>query len=367
MGLVEQIAKKPSYEADARLDALLTGLARISAVPAAKAAALVQLVDRRMQEIRIPDSHQLRLQTAKASLVARYAPDEATKLLQSALQALPKPRLKSSAELAAIHFISASGLYSRGPAGLKLDEAADAVRLWNAALLAIDDRPEDVSGILGGVLTVISKLASPPDEATALSEILATAGDLRAAQRTALGSLLDQAIEQAASIARADYQVMALQSAVRAFLAAGDMVRAKRAASLIRATEPSDKMDHIVAVASERMGPLTPVERHLTRLRPKVNVAHFSAYYSPSESDRWPFLNSVIGDLLQESKGTALAKRMSREIMLNIVLSCACFLYRIGGANMISTIVDTIEASDARLRAAGAIISKPPITEPGIT
>jgi tetratricopeptide (TPR) repeat protein len=361
MGLVELIAKMPSYEAVELLNALLTGLARISAVPAAKSAALVQLADRSMQEIRIPDSRRVRLQTAKASLVARYAPDEAIGLLRNVLEVLAKPRLKSPGELAAIHVIIGSGLYSRGPAGLKLDEAADAVRVWSAALVAIDDRPEDVSNILGGVLTAVGKLASPPDETTALSEILATAGDLWSARRTALGSRLDQAIEQAASIARPDYQVLALQSAVRAFLAAGDIARAERAASLIRATEPFDKMDSIVATASQRMNPLTPVERHLTRLRPKDNLAHFSAYYSPSESDRWPFMNSIIGDLLQESESTAFAKRLSREVLLNFVLSCACFLYRIGGANMISPIIDTIEASDARLREAGVIISKPPM------
>jgi hypothetical protein len=355
--LVTMIAKEPPSKQLDLICAALDGLARVPVVPAGEAAAFLQSADRilKTEVIEIASYRtKSQLETARASLLARYAPDEAISLLQHKLALLATPRPKSEGELAAISFIIAAGVLTYGPAGHKLDEASDAVAIWNAALPALEDRPDRILALLGDVLKLVRQLASPADETTALIRILADAAELTPTQRSIIASRLDQAIEQASSIARGDYQTMALQSAVRTFVAVGDIARAERANGLIKSTELSDRMDGVLAAAKDRKSSLSPVERHLTRLLPRSNGAFLVAYQEPSETDRWPSANYLMELLLGEEEAANFVKRLSREDFLRLALCFACALYRIEGASMIAQMIATIGDYDQRFRQASS-------------
>ena len=363
LALVAAIANLPAREQARRLSALLSGLAGVTPVPPAGAEPLLQMIDALTKGIDLPASSELRWETAKASLLVRYSPDEGIQRLRRTLATLAVPRQKSPVEWAAIKFmVDAGGALTNGPVGYKLDEANDALAVWSATILAVDARPDDAIAQLRGVLDVVRSLGSPADESTALKRIFAGAAELTQAQRAAIGGSLDQALEQAASIADRDYQAMALHSAVRAFVATGDFARAERAATLMRAVERHPMDRAVVTEAARRTAPLSPVEQQLTKLVPANDVAFFIAYYPPADGDDWPFANSLIEGMLAES--TPFDTRLSRNDLLDVVLSYACCLHRIGGANMIATIAQTIEDFDARFEAAGAIIaSASPNTE----
>jgi hypothetical protein len=361
---LERIAKAQLGEQPDLLAAMLTKLARVPSVPEA-ATDLVRSVDDLVGRSNIADSTKLCLETAKASLLARHAPDEAIGLLRRALEALLKPRRKSPAELAAIRFVVMFRLTMHEPAGNKLDEAADAVRIWDAALLALDKRPEGTLNVLRGVLDALRQLASAADETKALTSIFTSVAKLNSAQQAAIGTCLDRAIEQASTIPRTDYKTMALHSAVRALVTAGDIARAERTAALIQSKEPFENLNAIVDVASHRTSPLSAVERHLMSLRPADNSALFTAYYVPDETDRRSFVDSIMETFLVENEKTPFLKVFSREALLNVALSYACVLYRIGGASMIAAIANTIQDYDARFQKAGTIIaSTPPMMQP---
>lgn len=362
--LVASFASTPPSEQLHLFSALLTLLAR-SAPELPDPSGIVASVDQRVQSLELPDNRKIELLAAEATLLARSDCKTAIGLLRRALAALASPRQKSLAERAAMEFVAWTGLAAHGPSGHMLDEADDAVQVWDAALLALEADPEGALDILGGVLDAVKQLASPPDETTALMRILASATGLAPATAAVIGGRFDQAIDQARSIPRRDYQTMALQSAVRAFVQAGDISRATRAAASIVADNPFDKMEVVVAAAQQRDAPLTPIERHLLRLLPEHNLAFFTAYL-PDKAGRQSAIHTAIKALLTEMKlSTELDKRLTRQSLLQVVLCYACPLYRSGGVDVIGAIAHTIRDYDARFARTGALImSRAPETGP---